>query len=151
MTMHLAQGLTTIKTGKSKKRNITKAKMAQWQEELRLHNKQMKRLGMHERRMTIDEYVEYIHGNLPDRITKQTKYSDPTEMKTLRPATQPYRRETPEYASKAVSSMSGYAAKAEPKQYTGTLIKGIATMHKSNAVPVIDKEQAEEISRMRRG
>lgn len=34
--------------------------------------------------------------------------------------------------------------------YTGTLIKGIATMHKSNAVPVINKEQASEISSMRR-
>jgi len=32
--------------------------------------------------------------------------------------------------------------------YTGTLIKGIATMHKSNAVPVINKEQATEISNM---
>ena len=35
-------------------------------------------------------------------------------------------------------------------EYTGTLIKGIATMHKSNAVPVINKEQAVEISEMRR-
>ena len=34
--------------------------------------------------------------------------------------------------------------------YTGTLIKGIATMHKSNAVPVINKEQAIDISNMRR-
>ena len=42
------------------------------------------------------------------------------------------------------------AVKAEPKVYTGTLIKGIATMHKSNAVPVINEEQAKEISSMRR-
>jgi dienelactone hydrolase len=35
-------------------------------------------------------------------------------------------------------------------KYTGTLIKGIATMHKSNAVPVISKEQATDISNMRR-
>jgi len=31
------------------------------------------------------------------------------------------------------------------------LIKGIATMHKSNAVPVIDQKQAIEIANMRRG
>jgi len=31
------------------------------------------------------------------------------------------------------------------------LIKGIATMHKSNAVPVLNDEQAIEISKMRRG
>ena len=35
-------------------------------------------------------------------------------------------------------------------EYTGTLIKGIATMHKSNSIPIINKEQAIEISQMRR-
>lgn len=40
---------------------------------------------------------------------------------------------------------------AAPKVYTGTKVKGIATMHKSNAVPVFSDEQAVEISRMRRG
>lgn len=42
-------------------------------------------------------------------------------------------------------------AKIVEHRYTGTLIKGIATMHKSNAVPVTSGEQAIEISRMRRG
>ena len=41
-------------------------------------------------------------------------------------------------------------AKKEPQKYTGTLIKGIATMHKSNAVPVINEQQAKDISSMRR-
>jgi hypothetical protein len=34
--------------------------------------------------------------------------------------------------------------------YTGTKVKGIATMHKSNAVPVFSDEEAVEISKMRR-
>lgn len=34
--------------------------------------------------------------------------------------------------------------------YTGTMVKGIATMHKSNAVPVFSNEQAVDISKMRR-
>ena len=34
--------------------------------------------------------------------------------------------------------------------YTGTKVKGIATMHKSNAVPVFSDEEAIDISRMRR-
>ena len=38
-----------------------------------------------------------------------------------------------------------------PKVYTGTKVKGIATMHKSNAVPVFSDEEAVEISKMRRG
>ena len=34
--------------------------------------------------------------------------------------------------------------------YTGTKVKGIATMHKSNAVPVFSDEEATDISKMRR-
>lgn len=45
----------------------------------------------------------------------------------------------------------GNATLAPPKVYTGTKVKGIATMHKSNAVPVFSDEEAIEISRIRRG
>ena len=44
----------------------------------------------------------------------------------------------------------GVATLAPAKVYTGTMVKGIATMHKSNAVPVFSDEQAVDISRMRR-
>lgn len=48
------------------------------------------------------------------------------------------------------SDTVGNGFKKEENKYTGTLIKGIATLHKSNGVPVINKNQIEEISRMRR-
>ena len=44
----------------------------------------------------------------------------------------------------------GNAVLKPAKVYTGTMVKGIATMHKSNAVPVFSDEQAVDISRMRR-
>ena len=44
----------------------------------------------------------------------------------------------------------GTATKAEPKVYTGTKVVGIATMHKSNAVPVFNHDEAVQISSMRR-
>lgn len=44
----------------------------------------------------------------------------------------------------------GVCAKPAPKVYTGTRLLGIATMHKSNMVPIFKKEDAEEIARMRR-
>lgn len=44
----------------------------------------------------------------------------------------------------------GVATLAAPKVYTGTKVKGIATMHKSNAVPVFSDEEAIDISKMRR-
>jgi hypothetical protein len=35
--------------------------------------------------------------------------------------------------------------------YTGSAIVGIATMHKSNAIPVFSVEDAKDVSKMRRG
>lgn len=46
--------------------------------------------------------------------------------------------------------LTGNATLAPAKVYTGTKVKGIATMHKSNAVPVFSDEEAIDISRMRR-
>jgi hypothetical protein len=40
--------------------------------------------------------------------------------------------------------------KAPDKIYTGDKIKGIGTMHKSNAVPVFSDEEAQDIAKMRR-
>lgn len=51
----------------------------------------------------------------------------------------------------SLNSGAGVATMAPAKVYTGTKVKGIATMHKSNAVPVFSDEEAVEISRMRRG
>ena len=38
----------------------------------------------------------------------------------------------------------------EKLNYTGTLVKGIGTMHKSNAIPVIDVQQMKDLASMRR-
>ena len=60
----------------------------------------------------------------------------------------PYRR-----ASAEISSLEASWApclKKEPTKYTGTLIKGIATTHKSNLIPITSQEQAIEVARMRR-
>jgi hypothetical protein len=51
---------------------------------------------------------------------------------------------------KSVNTGLGNAALKPAKQYTGTKVKGIATMHKSNAVPVFSDEEAIDISKMRR-
>jgi len=44
----------------------------------------------------------------------------------------------------------GPCTKPEQKVYTGDKIKGIGTMHKSNAVPIFSDEQAIDIAKMRR-
>ena len=45
----------------------------------------------------------------------------------------------------------GLAVKREVQQYTGTAMLGIGQLHKSNAIPVFSKEDAVDISKMRRG
>ena len=57
-------------------------------------------------------------------------------------------RETP----KIVSQDTGWVpcVKVHDPEYTGTKIKGIGTMHKSNAVPVFSDDEAKDISSMRR-
>jgi hypothetical protein len=44
----------------------------------------------------------------------------------------------------------GVAVAPAAKVYTGTKIKGIGTMHKSNAVPIFSDEEAQDIAHMRR-
>ena len=50
------------------------------------------------------------------------------------------------------SQDTGWVAcvKVQDNEYTGTKIKGIGTMHKSNAVPVFSDDEAKDISSMRR-
>ena len=59
-----------------------------------------------------------------------------------------YRRSQPDYPS--APETTGVAARVESPRYTGTLVKGIGTMHKSNAVPVINEEEMRDLARMRR-
>ena len=44
----------------------------------------------------------------------------------------------------------GAVRTAEIPKYTGTKIKGIGTMHKSNAVPIFTDDEAKDIASMRR-
>jgi hypothetical protein len=60
-----------------------------------------------------------------------------------------FRRETEYIPSKNPMDMSP-CVKAPDKVYTGTKVKGIGTMHKSNAVPIFSDEEAVDISKMRR-
>jgi hypothetical protein len=50
----------------------------------------------------------------------------------------------------SLNTGGGVATLAPAKVYTGTKVMGIATMHKSNAVPVFSDEEAIAISTMRR-
>ena len=69
--------------------------------------------------------------------------------KTLVVKNTPYRRETPKYDSLNTGFIP-CTKSVEGNTYTGEKMKGVATMHKSNAVPVFTDNEAKEISSMRR-
>lgn len=140
MTMHLMRGLTTLNTRKPKFK-MTKAKHAQFQLDWAEHNRGLKRLGLP--KISFDEYVDNRRGIV------RKKPAQVSNIEILN--THAYRREEPRIPSLMTMGDPNSCAKKESIKYTGTLIKGIATMHKSNAVPVINEQEMQDISRMRRG
>lgn len=51
---------------------------------------------------------------------------------------------------KSVDTTLAVATKAEKKVYTGDKIIGLATMHKSNIVPIFNEQAAKDVANMRR-
>ena len=147
MTMHLAQGLSTLRTSKPKASKITKTQLKKYRDELRDYNKKLKQAHRHDEQLTIEQYIDWVHGRTEKKVPVQ--YQTANEVKTFNwEPKRPY-RETPQYRS--ADTGVGNALAQPKKEYTGTLVTGIATMHKSNAVPVINQEEAESIAKMRRG
>lgn len=87
---------------------------------------------------------------LGDKPANTKSLKDALKKKSYTPPAPAYRGSNDKLPS-LITTTKGGGSRITPPKYTGTLIKGIATMHKSNAVPIIDQEQATEISRMRRG
>jgi hypothetical protein len=134
MTMHL-EGPWLSTTGKKKgKRKFASAEHARKSRELEESwNSLTKKWGM-------DTTANKKKKTSADSSTLSTSYS----LKI------PEGRNTTAHI-KSLDSGLGVATLRPAKQYTGTKVKGIATMHKSNAVPVFSDEEAVEISKMRRG
>lgn len=138
MTMHLIKGISTLNTRKPVFK-LTKKKQAEWEFDWQADNKARKSQGMP--KITFDQYCLNRLGKvkLPKPVFKtlSVQYTHP--------------RYVDREIIPSLNTNAGDTLLRESQKYTGTLVKGIATMHKSNAVPVIDEEQMKEISRMRRG
>ena len=162
MTMHLDNRFSTINTKKYKAK-ITKGKLKELELRWREHNRSMKRRHMHHMRYdTLQEYIDYCYG----KVGKKPDPRDYRHFTSLHNNSQRNWRaeQDAEHRIKYPSLMEEQMKdgtfnnkgegmrKKEPMKYTGDLIQGIATMHKSNAVPVMKgTDQAKDIARMRRG
>ena len=118
---------------------LTNLQIEMYTKRLQQHNKQMKQQNRLNEMMTFVEYVDYVYGKLkPLQSDKNVILFQ--------------HRETPHYPSHKPTNLSPMAGmRQEIPTYSGNLVTGIATMHKSNAVPVINQQQAIEIAKMRRG
>jgi hypothetical protein len=82
-------------------------------------------------------------------ISPKTNYSISKKISTKLPIPKiPPGRETPQYRSMDTGFIPN--TKPLPNVYTGDKMMGIATLHKSNAVPVFTSDEAKDISSMRR-
>jgi hypothetical protein len=126
---------------------MTKANIAKWEKGLIDHNKQCKRMG--DPKITFEQYVDLCHGISPKKDLRADR-STFTVRKSL--AQQQIEEFNKKYPSQPMSPTGNHnCGKKETMKYTGDLITGIATMHKSNAVPVMKgTTQAVDIARMRR-
>ena len=148
MTMHLMRGMTSLNTKKNKKKKLTLGKIAKFQEQMFAHNKDLRRKGLHNLQMDLQEFIDYCHGEYKPKPRADSTKTSKNEST--------YRRITPDIPSGNESFAP--CVKKESQQYTGERrLVGIAMMHKSNLVPVFadddDKngsKQATEIAQMRR-
>ena len=161
--MHLDNRFSTINTKKFKTK-ITKSKLKELELRWRQHNKRMKQSHMHHMRYdTLQEYIDYCYGKAykkPDprdyrnftRLHKESQRNYRAEQDAKHREKYPSLMEQQMKAGTFNSESMSKGTKKEPMKYTGDLIQGIATMHKSNAVPVMKgTDQAKDIARMRRG
>ena len=160
MTMHLDNRFSTINTKKYKAK-ITKGKLKELELRWREHNRRMKQNHMHHMRYdTLQEYMDYCFGkvSMPDprdyraftplRQQSNWRAEQDKEHREKYPSLMEQQMKSGTFNSESMSQ----GTKKEPMKYTGDLIQGIATMHKSNAVPVMKgTDQAKDIARMRRG
>ena len=133
MTMHLeGPWLTTTGKIRSKRRKFASAEAAARDRELRAEWQQ--------RQQEWARAAPHFAAKPSRAVLLTAPRVSPQYPPGREPQAIPSRPDTP----------GAVAARPPDKIYTGTKIKGIGTMHKSNAVPVFSDDEAREISSMRR-
>lgn len=121
MSMHLVGPYMTTTNYKSKQKKSNNKRLAQARAE---HETWLKSIGVGKSTLPTNKKGQRIGiYDIPDYKTGPRMTSD---------------------------QIAGNGNKKAAQKYTGTYIIGAATMHKSNCIPITNKEQAIEVSQMRR-
>lgn len=105
--------------------------------------KQKRKSGWRE---TEAQYNEWLNSHGVN--TSQPRKKEKVQVHTLPTEPKQFIRETTHY--KSLSTGSGQTSKTKIPEYTGDYFVGIATMHKSNLVPVGRNTDAKDYATMRR-
>jgi len=134
--------------GRKNPKRMTKRHFTELSEEYRSYNKKMKQNN--NVRLCFTSLGEYLDW----RFGRNTVSSSKT--RTMKPV-HSYTRSTRAQAipsrlhQELPSNLRNATARPDGNSYSGTYIRGIAQMHKSNAVPVGEGDNPEDYATMRRG
>jgi hypothetical protein len=97
-----------------------------------------------------EQYAEWCAKHGIDPTGKSKKKKDFKVITLPGVVTKPYIRETKHYPSLDSGNFGPVTTGRTTQVYTGDKMLGVATMHKSNMVPIFTDESAIEIAHMRR-
>ena len=141
MTMHIIKGVYTTSKKPKKKKKAEKVSFSAMELEWRKYNKEMRKTHCHNLQFaTLKDYIEY-RSSKSKKFTKEFKEYVPEKT---------FERKQQKYASIPPTATDISFSKPERPEYTGDYIVGIATMHKSNLVPVGRDDNPKDYATMRR-
>lgn len=170
MTMHIVGPWLSNTNTKKRQQKTTKSQQEEIERGWRERNARLKEMGLPKE--TLEQYTEWLYGRgkkEKKKTVNHSVYKAPVTGLRKTPTASECNKDSSEgKVSDAQDQMDNAEAgsvsvpkslglwitgpvSSKPAQvYTGTKVKGIGTMHKSNAVPIFSDDEAIEISRMRR-
>ena len=119
--------------------NLTKSKLKKLEQEHLEYNRFLNQ--RHMPKITFQEYIDQVFGKVK---------KEPVSSEVYKPK-YPVGYQTRKQYNSVLGKGLAVCGKQETKRYSGERqLLGIATLHKSNAVPVFARQDAEDIAKMRR-
>ena len=130
----------TLRKNRKKMNNLSVNQLAQYKEDLRLYNKDMKRQGLHKMMMNLDDYIKYRFGVLKPKTQHIIGTYEPEKV---------YRRETPHIPSASNGMGNGGTIDHKQRQERLEVSKQYSIVPAYNKGPymVVGKEELKTAGR----
>ncbi len=160
--MHLAGPELTTTNYKKRVNKITRAQQEEIERGWRERNQRLKAMGLPKE--TLEQYTDWLYGRgKKEKKNRDSKQSSKVSTKVAQAGDgttsmagvnklgkEPYSNSVEGNKASLGLWITGPVSSKPTPTYTGTKIKGIGVMHKSNMVPIFSDDEAVDIARMRR-